>query len=158
MKYSFFIFLFLLVACTSIDCPLQNVVRSYYAIQNAEQKTDTLKDTLNIVSHRFDGSDTLLLNNCANVTLFSLPVGYSNPEDTLFFHFKNMDFSAVDTVWIKKENMPHFESVDCSAAFFHRITAVRMTHHAIDSININNPLVDYDPQKVHFHLYIKSRN
>lgn len=158
MKYPFFLLLLFLVSCSSIDCPVRNLVRSYYAVQGPGQKADTLRDTLNIISHRANGTDTLLLNSYINKTSFSLPVGYTNPEDTLFFCFSNTGFRVVDTVWIKKENIPHFESVDCSASFFHRITAVRMTHYAIDSININNPLVDYDPQKVHFYLYLKSHN
>ena len=145
-------------SCTSIDCPVQNTVRTYYALQKPNEKTDTLKDTLNIRSARVNGTDTLLLNSCYGKTIFSLPIGSANPEDTLYFRFSNHPFLAVDTVWIKKENIPHFESVDCSASFFHNITAVRSTHHAIDSININTPLVDYDPKTVHFHLYLQSHD
>lgn len=145
-------------ACTSIDCPVQNVVRTYYALQKSDLTTDTLKDTLYVVSHRLNGTDTVLLRSAISLTTFSLPVGYANPEDTLYFLFRNHSYSALDTVLIKKENKPHFESVDCSASFFHNITAVRSTHHAIDSININNPQVDYDPQTIHFHLYLRHRD
>jgi hypothetical protein len=48
--------------------------------------------------------------------------------------------------------------VDCSAAFFHDITDVRYTHHAIDSLVIKNFHVDYDKSTVHFYLYPKTRN
>lgn len=161
MKHRLFFVMGIVLAvasCTSIDCPVQNTVRTYYALQKADETADTLKDTLTIKSVRIDRSDTTLLNSCISQSTFSLPIGSANPEDTLYFHFRNHPFSAVDTVWIKKENIPHFESVDCSASFFHNITAVRCTHHAIDSININTPQVDYDPQTVHFHLYLKSHD
>lgn len=150
--------LFFPMACTSIDCPVQNVVRTYYAFQKADQTADTLRDTMAIVSFRANGTDTVLLNALAGSTSFSLPIGYSNPEDTLYFVFRNGTFRAIDTVLIKKENIPHFESVDCNVSFFHNITATRTTHNAIDSIIINNPTVDYDPETVHFHLYLKSRD
>lgn len=84
-----------------------------------------------------------------------LPLSY---VDTLYFLFTNKGYQAVDTVMVEKENYPHFESVDCSPTFFHRLTGVRTTHHAIDSITINNPTVDYDPTAIHFHLYPKSRD
>ena len=145
-------------SCTSIDCPVQTAVRTYYALQKSDQTTDTLKDILYVVSRVLEGKDTLLLNQAITLTTFSLPIGYANPEDTLCFRFRNGSYAATDTVWIKKENIPHFESVDCSATFFHRLTAVRCTHHAIDSIIINSPTVDYDPQTIHFYLYLKSRH
>ena len=149
----------ILCACSSVNCPLQNTVRTLYVLKKPNVEVpDTLKDTLFIFSFRADGSDTLLLNSAAGLTTLSLPIGYSNPEDTLLFYFLNDAFQALDTVWIKKDNYPHFESVECSASFFHYVTAVRTTHHAIDSIVINNPSVTYDPETEHFHLYLKSRN
>ncbi len=153
-----FIVASVLFACTSIDCPVQNTVRSHYTLKTASAVTDTLKDTLTVVSHRMDGTDTILLNSSIGVTVLSLPVGTVTPEDTLFFRFRNGTYSATDTVWIKKENYPHFESVDCNAAFFHTLTDVHFTNHAIDSIVIKNRYVSYDPYAEHFYLYIKKRS
>jgi hypothetical protein len=146
---------FLAGSCTSIDCPVQNTVRTVYAFQKADGAVDTLKDTMTVISTRVNRTDTTLLNWCTGIKQFSLPIGYTNPEDTLYFVFLGGSFRAIDTVWIKKENIPHFESVDCNAAFFHELTAVRSTHHAIDSIVIKNPSVTYDPTTEHFHLYLK---
>ena len=161
MKQSLFVliaFVLSLCACSSIDCPVQNTVRTLYVLKKQNAEPDTLKDTLFILTLRADGSDTLLLNAAIKLSTFSLPIGYSNPEDTLVFYFRNNTFQALDTVWLKKENYPHFESVDCNASFFHSITDVRTTHHAIDSIVINNPSVTYDPETEHLHLYLKSRD
>ena len=147
-----------LCACSSIDCPLQNTVRTLYVLKKPNAEPDTLKDTLSIYTLRADGTDTLLLNAGIKLSTLSLPIGYANPEDTLVFYFRNDTFLALDTVWLRKDNYPHFESVDCNASFFHDITAVRSTHNAIDSIVINNPSVTYDPETEHFHLYLKSRH
>ncbi len=158
-KLTVFIFGLLAVwACSSIDCPVQHTVRTYYAVYNVDQKADTLKDTLSVMIHRTGFPDTLLLNTVSNPTSFSLPVSYFSTVDTLYFRFGQNLIRTVDTVWVTKENLPHFESVDCNVQYFHRILDVRTTHHAIDSITINNPKVDYDPQAIHFHLYPKSRD
>lgn len=146
--------LLLVCACSTIDCPVQNTVRTYYGLYKADQTTDTLKAVMSIYSFRRDG-DSLVLNQGESLTAFSLPIGYSNPEDTLYFEFTLDTETITDTVWIKKENIPHFESVDCSAAFFHRLTAVRCTHGYIDSIGINNSLVDYDANTEHLKLYLR---
>lgn len=147
------------MSCSSIDCPIQNKVRAVYSVRNADMAVDTLRDTLAVHTLRFNKTDTLVLNDVSKVVQFSLAVGYNNPEDTLFFHFRNGTYKAVDTVWLKKDNMPHFESVDCNVAFFHRLTAVRSTRHAIDSITIHNPTVTYDDsQTQHLYLYLKSRH
>ena len=66
--------------------------------------------------------------------------------------------TTLDTVTVTKENHPHFESVDCSPAYFHTITAVSTTHNAIDSVVIKNPDVNYDTSKKHFYIYFKHRN
>ena len=145
-------------ACTSIDCPVQNTVYTVYELRTLDEQPDTLRDTIYVYSYRSDGSDTILYNAGIGKTTFSLPIGYSNPEDTLYFLlFNRPDFAAVDTVFIKKENIPHFESVDCSASFFHRLTAVRSTHNAIDTIVIHKNFVDYDATTAHFYISFKSR-
>lgn len=147
----------LVCACSSIDCPVQNTVYSVYQLQTADERVDTLRDTLFVFSRRSDGNDTLLFNAGIGLTSFALPVGYANPEDTLEFILVNRpNYIVSDTVFIKKENIPHFESVDCSASFFHRLTAVRSSHNSIDTLTINNDFVDYDAQKAHFYIRFKS--
>ena len=147
----------LVCACSSIDCPVQNTVYSVYQLQTEDERVDTLRDTLFVFSRRSDGNDTLFFNAGIGLTSFALPVGYANPEDTLEFILVNRpNYIVSDTVFIKKENIPHFESVDCSASFFHRLTAVRSSHNAIDTLTINNDFVDYDAQKAHFYIRFKS--
>lgn len=152
-------FLLFLAACSTIDCPVQNKVAVNYAVKTivgGVEVNDTLKDTLYVWSTRGDGDDTLLFNSGINISSFSLPISYTHPEDKLVFCLVDTDkVAAIDTVWIKKEDIPHFESVDCSAHFFHELTAVRSTHKAIDTIFINKANVNYDSSIDHIHIHFK---
>jgi hypothetical protein len=152
----------LIAACTTIDCPVENTVQTNYVLKKpGGVVNDTLDtDTLWILTRRADGTDTLLLNELYDIaTGFTLPISYTQPEDV--FYTLLCDTSGhklIDTIRIKKENYPHFESVDCQASYFHEITAVSTTHHAFDSIVIHSSYVDYDPKKEHFYLYIKKES
>ena len=61
-----------------------------------------------------------------------------------------------DTLWVKKEDIPHFESIDCNAKYFHRLTSVRNTTNSIDSVVIKNDYVDFNNTTVHVYVYKKS--
>ena len=156
-------------ACTSIDCPVNNSVRTYYALMKADGKPDTLKnDTMWVWTQRINGTDTVISRqiqgnleiNClfgSSASTFDLPISYTQPEDVLYMLIRSSTGKRYyDTIRIKKENMPHFESVDCQAAYFHKITAVSSTKHIIDSIRLNNPNVNYDTNE-NIHLYLKAR-
>lgn len=156
----FFTLLLTTVACTSIDCPLNSLVYTQYQLMNAAGKVDTLADTLTIFTTRVDGNDSVLINRNVKTTEFALPISYTQNQDIFFFETKDTVYKVtrLDTVTIEKENMPHFESVDCSPSFFHKITSVSCTHNAIDSIVINNHDVNYDTSKKHFLIYFKHSN
>ena len=73
-----------LAACTSIDCPVQNLVYTRYAFKKANGSADTLNtDTLWIMTTRVDGTDTLLMNALCGSTAFdfNLQISYTQPED-----------------------------------------------------------------------------
>lgn len=152
--FSFFISCLLITSCSSIDCPVENVVSVQYAVCNSDGTSLSLTDSLTVTSIRKDGQE-VILNRLIAKDAFSLPISYSHPEDVLVFTFAQGSDKVSDTVWIKKEDFPHFESVDCNAAFFHTLTDVRYTQHAIDSLVMKNSFVDYDARTVHFHLYPK---
>ena len=159
-----------LAACSSIDCPVQNIVSVQYEIRDKAGAALSIKDTLSVVTTRLDGSNVLLdittlldgknviLNKLIDKSAFSLPISYSHPEDVLFFCFTDTVKTVVDTVWIEKDDIPHFESVDCSASFFHELKGVRFTRNAIDSLVLLNKSVTYDQKTVHFKLVPKTRD
>jgi len=157
-------------ACSTIDCPVQNVVSVQYEIRDKAGNALAIEDTLSVATTRYDGNDIhlditthhtdrdVVLNRLTGESAFSLPISYNHPEDILYFSFTDSKKTLVDTVWIKKDDIPRFESVDCSAAFFHELTNVKHTHHAIDSLVLINTSVTYDVQTVHFYLYPKTGN
>ena len=151
----------MLCACSSIDCPVQNTVAVNYGVMRSdggEAVSDTLTDTLWVWTRRSDGTDTLILNRCNDKTIFQLPISYQHPEDVLIFAMRDTALVwTLDTVWLKKDDIPHFESVDCSAHFFHHLTDVRCTHSGIDSIVIHNPSVTYDPTVTNLYIYFRQR-
>ncbi len=143
----------LVVACATIDCPMNNTVYSHYVLKG---DVDTLKDTLSIITLRPDSNDAVQLNRSVRTTSFSLPLSYSHESDELLFLYTDtLNQQVWDTVVVYKSNQPHFESVDCSPSFFHTIQRVSYTQHRIDSIIVNNPNVDYD-QKDNFYIYFNS--
>ena len=150
----------LIAACTSIDCPVESNVATLYQVCHSGGTELKLSDTITVTTKTASDSDTIVYNKGIGISSFALPISYKHPEDVLVFNFDNDNNSLhiSDTVWIKKEDYPHFESVDCSAAFFHIITDVRYTRNYIDSIVIKNPSVTYDSKTVHFYFYPKSSN
>lgn len=137
-----------LAACSTIDCPLNNTVNCKYMLRGA---VTTLPDTLTISSMRSDGSDSVIINKQVNTDSFSLPMSYNRPEDILVMQTN----SLFDTIKVEKTNTPHFESVDCGVNYFHTITNVTYTRHAIDSVVIHHNFVNYDASQQHFYIYFK---
>jgi hypothetical protein len=145
----------LMISCTSIDCPVNNLVRTRYQFTSSAGDSLKLLDTLSVVSTRKDGRDTLIFNKGVNVCKFHLPISYSHPEDVLVFYFDGENLHETDTLWMKKDDIPHFESVDCNASFFHKLTDIRHTHNCLDSVVIVNPSVTNDDAVVHVYIYPK---
>ena len=135
-------------ACSAVDCPLNNTVYANYQLKGPVTR---LNDTLTVKTARHGRGDSLLLNKMYNAEEFTLPVSYNQDEDVLYFYTGLLK----DTVWMQKTNRPHFESTDCGLNYFHTITGIRYTRHAIDSIVINHKDINYDASPKHFHIYFK---
>ncbi|GAB6949089.1 hypothetical protein JCM15640A_06740 [Hoylesella timonensis 4401737 = DSM 22865 = JCM 15640] len=115
-----------------------------------------LEDTLTIIAARSMGTDTVLLNRAVGIDSFILPISYAQPEDVFFFKIANKDGQVFrDTLRIAKDDQPHFESIDCPPAMFHRLKSVTCTHQTLDSVVINNENVNYDATNPHLYLYFK---
>lgn len=157
MKKFFYVFwCLLIVSCSSIDCPLNNRVATIYKLQG---KVDVLSDSLTVSTSRFEGNDTVLLNRAIDIDSFLLPISYNHPEDVLYFRRHNASgWSVIDTVVIKKQDIPHLESIDCPAAYFHQIQSISYTRRGIDSIVVNRADVSYDTSRPHLYLYLKEHN
>lgn len=142
--------------CSSIECPLNNTVYTKYKLAG---NVTTLTGTLTVAIKRTSGTDSVLINQDTKVDSLMIPMSYVQAEDELHFQLTTTDGTTVnDTVKVKKTDHPHFESVDCNPAYFHTITGVSYTTHAIDSVVINQPNVTYDATTPHFRLYFRTGN
>ena len=154
----------LLVSCSSIDCSVNNLVRTKYQFYSSSGDSLNLLDTMTVVTMRVDGSDTIIydanddvvFNKGVGISSFHLPISYSHPEDVLVFSFYRDSLHVTETVWVKKDDYPHFESVDCNASFFHNLTNIRYTQNCFDSIVIVNPSVTNDDKVLHVRIYPKT--
>ena len=155
----------LLAACTSLDCPVNNMVETVYSLQNSDGSPDTLGiDTMWVYAKRSDGTDTLLVNSLCGTkaTKFSIPLSHTQSEDNLTIIIRDTCINTGQHEWrdniqVKKENRPHFEGVDCKATYFHTLTSVQSTHDIIDTVIINKSEVTYDASTAHFLLRLKDR-
>ena len=153
-----FTFLLLSVACSSVDCPVENVVATVYGLKKADGRPDTLNDTLSVIIRNIKGKDTALVDQIVSTTKFQLPIGNNTPEDTLVFLVEDkVGNSYRDTLYVKKENKPIFESIECKISYFHTITGVRLSsHNIIDSVSIVKSAVNYDLSSEHFYIYFRA--
>lgn len=151
----------LAAACSSIDCPVNHNVFTRYMLYQPDGKPDTLDlDTMWVLTTKANGKDSVVLNALCgdNATGFSLPISHTEPEDkflVLMRKYGQTEGYYFDSIVVKKEDYPHFESVDCQASYFHKITGVRCLGNIIDSVVIKNTEVNYDTKTTeHFRIYI----
>lgn len=151
-----FLVMSVLAGCSSIDCSLNSLVMANYAFRNQYGMPDTLRDTLTVTTRTVNG-DTVLLNRATDITDFSLPVSYTLDSDTLSFHFTRKDGAkTTDHIIMKKTNISHFESVDCPPTFFHEIENIEHQGGRIDSLRVNDKLIDNGTEKKNILIYLKS--
>lgn len=146
-------------ACDSVSCPLNNTVESVYGFYASGRGDDgvfvegpavTIGDTLNI---KAVGHETLLANRLVGQSGVSLPVSFYADVDTLEFSFTDKQGRrGADTLWISKKNTHHFDDPSCPVHMWHTILDVRSTHHLIDTIVIADPAVNYDSDE-NFQVY-----
>ena len=143
-------------ACTSIDCPLNNLVSMNMILKSNNEK---MLDTITVSALRTTGSDTILYNRGINISNIAIPVSFMQDEDQLLITLNDtLGNTYQDTLTIQKTNQVHFEAVDCQPNYFHTLTGVTTTRHAIDSVIIKNPDIDYDSSKENIYIYFTPRN
>ena len=139
----------LLASCDQVDCTLDNSV-SYTCNFYSEGSKVTLNDVITVTAC---GTDSVLINQMQGVPGIELPMSYWNEQDTLVLHITGNSYEMKDTIWVKKNNIPHFESPDCPTKMFHFITEVNSTHTFIDSLSLVNPTVNYaDVENIQIHF------
>lgn len=131
----------LLAACGGEDCVINNTVAATMNFYSAEGNAVMLNDELTVSIVR-PGNDSIVLNRKRSATGADLPLGYANECDTFVLQFSLANM--VDSVFIYHTNQPYFISLDCGTAMFHTITGTDCTHHALQSVTVTNPEINYD--------------
>lgn len=161
LRKAFFVVLsalaMLFAGCSSIDCPLNNMVYTIYLVCGSDGERDTLHDTLTVTTTSIEGYEQVVLNMDVDVDSFILPISYTQETDIFYIELHDTLYNyRRDTLSVTKTNVEHFESIDCSPSFFHTITGVTYTRNAIDSVVINDTEVNYDTSKKHFKIYFRT--
>lgn len=152
-----------LTACSSINCPLDNIVVWTMTFYDSETEEAIKLPTYLSVDAEGAGN---IYNKGNGINLMELPMSISAPTDTLYLRWQTEeDAPAVtDTLYVSHTNDPHFEAIDCPAAIFHTITDVHLKPHAdadfpvsIDSVAILRHQVDYnDVENIRLYLRLNT--
>ena len=146
--------LLLLTACSSIDCPLNNVV---YLKMTLDDGSGRMSDTLDVIAHRPILGDTTMVNSLVEAGSAWVEMSYAQDVDVLILsRHDSLWRTSTDTLYVEKSNQPHFESVDCAPTYFHEIKSVSHTHHGLDSAVLYKTTVDYDTTRTNVKLYFKA--
>ena len=113
-----------------------------------------LNDTLDSLTVRAMGTDSIILNNEKDVHTVMLPLRYTSDSTVFIFQYDPVrNPEDVDTVYIVQENTPYFQSMECgymmkqniiSAAFGNRknstekITFIELRNKEANSNEIEN--------------------
>ena len=140
----------LMLSCDSIDCTLYNSVDMFCNLYQ-DGKPASLADTLTITAA---GTDSVLLNRKVGAYKFQLPLSYHGDTDSIVLTVRGKDYEVTDTIFVTKTNMVHFESPDCPATMFHKITSVSCTHEFIQSVVVVSEDINYArTENIQIHLH-----
>ena len=130
----------LVPGCDDAGCTLYNSTNCEITFYNKSGNVTTLAEYLTVGAV---GTDQLILNQGLNYNELKFQLSYAKDVDTLLFeHWTKTTVTTtetdeegnevtketqedtphvVDTLFIRKTNLPHFESPDCGTAMFHDI-------------------------------------
>lgn len=126
MKNLVRIFLLLVIICGAIsihtscsdenDCSLAGRPMMYCTIYtiDPEYPDVRLNDTLDSLTIRAMGTDSIILNKETNVHTLMLPLRYTSDSTVFIFEYDPVRQPRyVDTLYIVQENTPYFQSMEC---------------------------------------------
>jgi len=152
----------ILTGCSSPDiCMLETKVRMKVSFKemkydtSSEQYKEQTKEVSVIVHGR--GIDSLLYDSVSlsimelplqindSISVFAVKQLYASEQDTSY---------VTDTLWVKHANSVEFVSVECGSVVVNEIKAVLWTINRIDSVSIEDRIVDRTG-KNNLKIYVK---
>lgn len=156
MKNLVRIFLLLIIVGTAVsihsscsdenDCSLAGRPMMYCTFKtiNPDDKTISLNDTIDSLTIKALGTDSIILNNEKKVHKIMLPLRYTSDSTVFILQYDPVRRPTdVDTLYIVQQNTPYFQSMECgymmkqniiSAKFGNRVNSSEK----IDSIYFRN--------------------
>ena len=156
MKNLVRIFLLLIIVGTAVsihsscsdenDCSLAGRPMMYCTFMtiNPDDKTKSLNDTLDSLTIRALGTDSIILNNEKKVHKIMLPLRYTSDSTVFIFQYNPVrNPNDVDTLYIVQQNTPYFQSMECGYMMKQNIISTKFGNRAnssekIDSIYFRN--------------------
>lgn len=154
MKNLIRLFLLLLLASAAMSIPTSCAEESDCSIAGRPMINCTLyrmvedqvaNDTLDSLTVTALGTDSILINNQKKVHTLMLPLRYSADSTVLIFHYAyRSNPSLSDTIYIKQDNTPYFESMDCGYSMRQSIRGIGHSEEELDSIYVSNKQANTD--------------
>lgn len=128
------------------DCSLAGRPMMYCTFKtiNPDDKTISLNDTLDSLTIRALGTDSIILNNEKKVHKIMLPLRYTSDSTVFILQYNPVDNpDDVDTLYIVQQNTPYFQSMECGYMMKQNIISTKFGNRAnssekIDSIYFRN--------------------
>ena len=111
----------------------------------APSETILQNDTLDSLTVTALGTDSIIINNQKKVHTLSLPLRFTSDSTVFIFYYAyREDPTLCDTVYIKQDNTPYFESMDCGYSMKQSILGLGHSEVELDSIYISNKQANTD--------------
>lgn len=141
---------FLFIAGVIISCNEEEVcdqkVRSMlYATFKKVKDGEEIDTTLNNLSLRGLGMDSLIYNNVNNLNQIELSL---NPEDHTSTFIITLD-SIYDTIHLFYQHELIFVSYPCGFTTYYTIDSAKYTTNKIDSLILTNPIIDPESEETY---------
>lgn len=128
------------------DCSLAGRPMMYCALMtyDPDNGNAVVNDTLDSLTIRALGTDSIILNNEKRVHTLMLPLRYTSDTTVFIFQYNPVRVPTdVDTVYIVQQNTPYFQSMECGYMMKQNIISTRFENRAgstetIDSIYLRN--------------------
>lgn len=128
------------------DCSLAGRPMMYCTFKtiNPDDKTISLNDTLDSLTIKALGTDSIILNNEKKVHKIMLPLRYTSDSTVFILQYNPVDNpDDVDTLYIVQQNTPYFQSMECGYMMKQNIISTKFGNRAnssekIDSIYFRN--------------------
>lgn len=127
------------------DCSLAGRPMMYCTLYTIDEVTDyTVNDTLDSLTIRALGTDSIILNNQKDVHTLELPLRYTSDTTVFIFQYDPVRRPTdVDTLYVVQQNTSYFQSMECGYTMRQNILNTRFgntrnSSERIDSLYILN--------------------